>query len=141
MKNYPILIVEDNPADRLLIQLAFKQAKVENELVMANSGEEAVKILKRRDFKPFIIISDVQMTGMSGFDLKDTIDNDKALKKKCIPFIFMSSSVLDREVQKAFDMHAHGYFPKQDFEDQTKVINLITNYWKESEHPKSKTID
>jgi len=138
MKNHPILIVEDNPADQQLIKLAFKQAKVENEIMMAGSAEEALKILKQKGFNPFIIISDVKMPGMDGFDLKRAIDSDNTLKDKAVPFIFMSSSVHEKDVQEAFDIHSHGYFPKQDFEDQAKVIELITKYWKESEMPGSK---
>ena len=138
MKELPILIVEDNPADRQLIKMAFEQAKIENEIVMAESGEEALQILRQKNFKPFIIISDVKMPGMNGFELKKALDNDLILKAKSVPFIFMSSSVLEKDVNEAFDSHAQGYFPKQDFEDQTKVIDLIARYWKASEHPVSK---
>ena len=140
MKNLPILIVEDNPGDRYLIKLAFKHAKVDNEIIMADSGVKALKILKQKDFTPFIIISDVKMPGMDGFDLKRAIDEDSKLSAKAIPFIFMSTSVLEKEVQEAFDLHSQGYFPKKDFEDQTKVIELITKYWQESEHPHSKLV-
>jgi CheY-like chemotaxis protein len=135
MKNKPILIVEDNMGDQYLINMAFKKAKVENELVMAKNGEEALEILKQKDFEPFIIISDVKMPGMDGFELKRTIDKDAKLEAKAIPFIFMSSSVREKDVKEAFEIHSHGYFPKQDFEDQAKVIDLITKYWKESELP------
>jgi CheY-like chemotaxis protein len=136
MKDQPILIVEDNPGDRHLIKLAFKNAKVENEIVMAENADQALQILRRKDFNPFIIISDVKMPGMNGFELKRTIDKDQTLKSKAVPFIFMSTSVLEKDVQEAFDTHSQGYFPKKDFEDQTKVIELITRYWKESEQPK-----
>ncbi len=140
MKNLPILIVEDNPADRYLIKLAFKDAKIKNEVVMAESGAKALKLLGQKDFRPFMIISDVKMPGMDGFELKKTIDEDKVMSSKAIPFIFMSSYIHDKEVQEAFDLHSNGYFPKKDFEDQTKVINLITKYWSESELPQSKYV-
>jgi CheY-like chemotaxis protein len=135
MKNKPILIVEDNMGDQYLINMAFKKAKIENELVMAKNGDEALEILKQKDFTPFIIISDVKMPGMDGFELKRNIDKDPNLEAKAVPFIFMSSSILEKDVKEAFKIHSHGYFPKQDFEDQTKVIDLITKYWNESELP------
>jgi len=141
MKNLPILIVENNPADRYLIQLAFKDAKIKNEIIMAESGAKALRILSQKDFKPFMIISDVKMPGMDGFQLKRTIDQDENLSSKAIPFIFMSASSLEKEVQEAFEVHSQGYFPKKNFEDQTKVIDLITKYWQESEQPHSKFIN
>ena len=131
----PILIIEDNLSDQFMIKLAFKEARITNEIVMAKDGAEALKILKKKSFAPFMIISDVNMPGMNGFDLKKHIDSDKELQAKAIPFIYMSSSMEQAEVDRAFKLHPQGYFPKGDFENQKKVVELINNYWKESAAP------
>jgi len=135
MKNNPILVIEDNLSDQYMIKLAFKEAKIANEIVIANDGPEALKILKKKSFAPFLIISDVNMPGMNGFELKKHIDSDKELEAKAIPFIYMSSSMEQAEINRAFKLHPQGYFPKADFENQKKVVELINNYWKESAVP------
>ncbi|MEO6405070.1 MAG: response regulator, partial [Ferruginibacter sp.] len=60
-----------------------------------------------------------------------------ALKKKCIPFIFYSTSANIDEVSKAFlQMSIQGFFKKASTYDLIlSDITAIVEYWKKSKHP------
>ncbi len=62
-----ILIVDDKPANLLALSQALSD--VNANLVQANSGEEALKILLRSDVVPELAILDVQMPTMDGYEL------------------------------------------------------------------------
>ncbi len=63
--SYPILIVEDNPVSRKLLEKTLKKGGYE--AVSASTGEEALKKLKKKFFP--IVITDWMMPGMDGLEL------------------------------------------------------------------------
>ena len=134
MKTRPILIVEDNPAERYLLQHSFEEAKIQNEIIFANDGIHAYDLLINQGFKPFMIIADINMPRMNGLELKKKLDEHGHLAT--VPFIFMTHSIRESEVIAAYSLRAQGYFEKRDLENQTKLLELITQYWKEAEIPR-----
>lgn len=74
------------------------------------------------------------MPKMNGLELKRTLDEDKELKQKSIPFIFLSNSASPEEIEEAFEMSTQGYFEKPHiYEVYKKVIGLIVYYWELSQ--------
>src|SRR5437762_9976303 len=126
MKSRPILIVEDNPAERFLLKHSFGEAGIDNEIVFANDGLQAFGMLVSDGFKPFMIIADINMPRMSGLELKKKLDAHNYLAT--IPFIFMTHSTDESEVKAAYELRAQGYFEKKDLENQTKLVEVITRY-------------
>lgn len=59
-----VLVVDDNPANRRLVQEILSELKIEVE--SADSGEQALKLLKDKTFN--LILMDIQMPGMDGFE-------------------------------------------------------------------------
>lgn len=75
MKNdFPILIVEDNPVSRKLMEMTLRQAGYE--VVSAENGFEALKIFKERFFP--IIVTDWGMPEMDGLELCRAIRENPA---------------------------------------------------------------
>lgn len=88
------------------------------------------------EFQPFLIICDMNMPLMNGMELFVEIEKDKALKKKCIPFVFLSGAANEADVQKAYEIGAQGFFKKLiSIEDTSKLLHLLFNYWSVSKHP------
>src|SRR5438552_16099459 len=112
MKTRPILIVEDNPAERYLLQYSFKEAQIKNEIVFANDGIHAYEMLINDGFKPFMIIADINMPRMDGLELKKKLDEHGQFTT--IPFIFMTHSIDESEVIAAYSLRIQGYFEKRD---------------------------
>jgi len=81
-----ILVVEDMEENRMLLEGILGDAYT---LDMAENGKEALEILEAEE-KPTLIISDVSMPVMDGFELLATIKNNPAVRN--IPFIFITAS-------------------------------------------------
>jgi DNA-binding NarL/FixJ family response regulator len=69
--------------------------------------------------------------------LRTIILNDDLLSKKCIPYIFLSTSKEPENIHRAFALSAHGYFKKEEnFKTYQEVIANIISYWKMSQIPR-----
>ena len=129
-KKGEILIIEDDEDDREYIEAVFSELSYENERVYVNDAYAALDYVRQHDKNPFMIISDINMPGMNGFELRDIIFSDPELNKKCIPYIFLSTSDDEALVAKAFKLSVQGYFKKpNDYEALKSVINQIMTYW------------
>ncbi|MEO6407084.1 MAG: response regulator [Ferruginibacter sp.] len=133
----PIVLIEDDNDDAFTIQEALKDLNIGNEFIYFPNTMLAMKYLKETEQQPFLIICDVNMPFQNGLDFKRDIDNHPELKKKCIPFIFYSTSANSNDVSKAFlQMSIQGFFKKASSYDQIlSDITAIIEYWKKSKHP------
>lgn len=138
--NGPLLLVEDNISDQMLIKEAFNTLGILNTLVIVNNGVEALKYLQDENNQPILIICDMDMPLMNGIELRKQIYNNDKLRKKSVPFIFLTSNESNDFIDSAFlDYSVQGYFFKQnDFDKTVEILKLIINYWKESKHPQNK---
>ena len=134
--NGPIVLIEDDEDDQYLIRTILKDLDVKNEVRLFENGEQALQYLLVTSEKPFIIICDINMPLMNGLELRDYIDQDPQLKKKSIPFIFLSTSANKHLINKAFSSTIQGFYKKEhDYEAFKNHVHLILNYWKECLHP------
>ena len=133
----PIILIEDDHDDALTMQEALKDLNIGNELVYFPNTILAMKYLEKSEMQPFLIICDVNMPFQNGLDFKRNIDDHPGLKKKCIPFIFYSTSANYEDVSKAFlQMSIQGFFKKANSYDEIlSDITAIIAYWKKSKHP------
>src|SRR3954468_17917709 len=92
IKHGPIMYVEDSCDDQMIFEIALSELGISNKLILLKDGLEAITFLKTMTEMPFIILSDVNMPKMDGFELKQEIEKDKELSLKAIPFIYLSTS-------------------------------------------------
>ncbi len=95
-----ILLVDDRPENLLALEAALEP--LDQNLVKANSGEEALRLLLRQEFA--VILLDVQMPGMDGFDTAIQIKERE--KTKDIPIIFLTA--ISREPHHALRGYSTG---------------------------------
>ena len=81
----PILIVEDDA--NILRQIEFNLRSHGYPVVTATSGIEALRLLMLQ--KPCLLITDIMMPGMDGFELVDTLRKDSALAD--LPVIMLTA--------------------------------------------------
>ncbi len=95
-------------------------------IVTADSGEAALKKLHQR--APDLILSDVRMPMMNGFDLFMKVKDDPKLKD--VPYVFMSSIDDFDAMRTAKEIGADGYIEKPiDSEKIRSIVNdLITRF-------------
>ena len=99
-----ILMVDDSP-DKLLAMESVLDDLGQN-LVKASSGEEALRLLLKHEFA--LILLDVNMPGMNGFETAEMIRKRKSLEH--IPIIFVTAlSTTDADVFKGYAFGAVDY--------------------------------
>ena len=96
-----VIIVDDEKAGRILIKEYLADFKDLILLEEANNGVDAVKIINK--FKPDLVFLDIQMPGMTGFDVLTHLEE--------MPQIIFSTAY-DEYALKAFEVHAVDYLLK-----------------------------
>ncbi len=130
-KNGPIIIIEDDIDDQEILLEVFHKLNHSNEIVFFTEGEEALAYLNRTDISPFLILSDINMPKLNGFELREKIRTDALLEAKCIPYLFFSTASNQKSVVDAYSMSAQGFFVKQNsMAELEKTISVIMEYWK-----------
>lgn len=78
----PILLVEDDRVDSMTVERALRDLRITNPLVYTLNGEEALAYLKDESNKsPCIVLLDLNMPKMGGFEFLRNIKADEVLKK------------------------------------------------------------
>jgi len=112
-----ILAVDDVEANLFSLESLFEELNIEDDtdklepinVLKALSGEEALKIAMSEDID--IIILDIQMPGMNGFEVAKFLKSNH--KTKEIPIVFLTAAFKAEEfVQQGFDIGAIDYFTK-----------------------------
>jgi CheY-like chemotaxis protein len=135
----PIVCIEDDQDDQHLMSVAIKELQVTNELYFFSDGESAIQFLIDTPLKPFVIFCDINLPKTNGIELRKRLNDNEYLRKKSIPFIFVSTATSPETVQTAYDVTVQGFFRKPDtYSGLKEQIKLIMTYWKECLHPNSK---
>ncbi len=116
-----ILAVDDEPDNLTLLSSLLKG---EFKVKVANSGEKALKIAQT-DPKPALILLDILMPEMGGFEVCEKLKGDS--NTKSIPVVFLSAKKEPADVEKANALGASAYLlkPVDAAELQTTIKNLI----------------
>jgi CheY-like chemotaxis protein len=103
-----ILIAEDSIATRNMLELMLKQ--LDFEVIACRDGQEAVDTLTRLQGKITMVISDVEMPRMNGFNLLQAIRTHDHWY--AIPVVILTSRTGDRHREKALSLGANKYLSK-----------------------------
>lgn len=129
-KQGPIIIIEDDQDDRDLIAMVFKELRCPNMVHFFPDGEKALHYLKDDTIYPFLILSDINMPRLNGFELRKMVHTNDGLSEKCIPYLFFSTDVNQKAVSDAYTMSVQGFFLKPSCYDVLKdTLRVIIEYW------------
>jgi len=106
MAGEPILIVDDNPANLKLARVLLTGEGYE--VRTAADAEEALRVLQ--GFRPRLILMDLQMPGMDGFDLTRRLKGDPATQGMLI--LALTAYAMKGDEEKALAAGCDGYVPK-----------------------------
>jgi CheY-like chemotaxis protein len=135
-KTGPILILEDDQDDREIYEKVLASLGVKNEIRFFEGGDDLLRYLQVTLDQPFIIFSDINLPRMSGIELRRIIDADPFLRKKSIPFIFLTTIESKEVVDEVYELAVQGYFVKRYLiNDIEKQIKQILDYWRDCKHP------
>lgn len=134
-QNKPILLVENDRVDAMMVTRALLELRVTNRLDLAANGEEALTFLRNpENEKPCIIILDLNMPRMNGIEFLKIAKQDKILKM--IPVVVLTSSKEEQDKIDSFNLGVAGYMLKPvDYHQFVEIIQTIDLYWTISEFP------
>ncbi len=101
-----VLLVDDSSTNNLLLESALMELKFN--IITATSGKEALKHLNKKPFD--LVLLDVMMPGMSGYDVLETMKSEGMLEKTAVIMVTARSRV--DEEKRALDLGAADYFEK-----------------------------
>lgn len=102
-----VLVVDDSPTDLLYLTKLLEAP--EHHILTASSGEEALQVLKGFEFA--LVLLDVHLEGMNGFQIAEEIRNHDRMKH--LPIIFISATSKDQQqVFRGYDLGAVDYLFK-----------------------------
>jgi CheY-like chemotaxis protein len=135
-KTGPIIIIDDDPDDQEMIQRVLSRLSLENEIRKFYDGEEALHYFEHSQEQPFLVLCDINMPLMNGLELKKNLDATEYLKKKSMPFVFLTTTADSNQIRKAYSMTIQGFFQKgQSYDELKEVITNIVLYWKKCHLP------
>lgn len=130
-RNGPVIIIEDDADDQDLLVEIFEKLNYPNKIVFFFDSQKALDYLNRTDISPFLILSDINMPKLDGFELRNKIYTDAQLQMKCIPYLFFSTASTQKAVVDAYSLSVQGFFIKQNsMAELEKTIRIIMEYWK-----------
>jgi CheY-like chemotaxis protein len=135
-KNGPVIIIEDDADDQDFLTEVFQKLNYQNKILFFFDGQKALDHIDKTDELPFLILSDINMPKLSGFELRKKLKTDSKLSNKCIPYLFFSTAVNQKSVIDAYSESVQGFFVKQNsIAELEKTISAIMEYWRRCAAP------
>jgi two-component system response regulator len=128
-----ILLVEDDPGDRLITIEALEHSKVTNNLHWVENGEEAIGFLKRTGpyadaVRPDLVLLDLNLPRRDGREVLAEIKDDAELRR--IPVVVLTTSQAEEDILRSYDLHANAYVTKPvDFSRFVDVVRQIDDFY------------
>jgi CheY-like chemotaxis protein len=128
-----ILLVEDTETDARRTIDALRDGRVRNNVVWVQDGEQALDLLHREGAfakarRPDLILLDWYLPKINGWDVLAHIKDDLDLKR--IPVVIMTTSDQERDVLKAYNLHANCFVNKPvDVREFITVVRSIEDFW------------
>lgn len=131
-----LLLADDDPDDRLLVEEALEESGSAVELRSVEDGEELVSYLLRRGRyadpslspHPAVVLLDLKMPRKNGHQALKEIKGDPRLKR--IPVVVLTTSKAEEDVARAYDSGANSFVVKPtDFGTLVEVMKTMEGYW------------
>jgi DNA-binding response OmpR family regulator len=134
-----VLLVEDNPDEAVLAEIAFKRDKVTNKLVLVSDGREALDFLFSQDGygardpqdTPALILLDLKLPFVSGLDvLKEIRANQNTAS---VPVVVLTSSMENADQAESYRLGANDYIRKPTgMSELVEIVKKLKSRWLDS---------
>jgi CheY-like chemotaxis protein len=131
-KALKILLIEDDTIEVMKFNRTLSKLDVSHNIIVANNGEEAMKVLTEEGLLPDIILLDLNMPKVNGIEFLDSLKSDEHLKY--IPAIVLTTSNNNMDLLECYKIGIAGYILKPlKYEDYQDKIKSLLNYWSSNE--------
>ena len=126
----PVVLVEDNPDDALLIREAYARTRIANPFAVARDGVEALAmaLAPANDERPGLMLLDLMLPRLSGVDVIARLRASQ--RTRTMPIVVLSSSSEREDIAASYAAGANSYLVKPlEFTSLEKLLLHATRYW------------
>lgn len=123
-----VLVVDDDEVDREAVRRALRGLEVE--VVECESASNALARLKSLTGTPVLVLADINMPGMSGFEMLDSLRDDADIAATVVFMLTSSSRDVDR--REAYRRHVAGYLIKGELGDRLGHLTALLSAYSAS---------
>ncbi len=122
-------IAEDDPDDQCLMLDALLEINVaSSNIQLVANGQQLIESLRAKADLPCIILLDLNMPLMDGWEALSIIKSD--MKLKLLPTIVFTTSTDQSDINKAYKSGVNSYFAKPNlYSDLKDILSTIDKYW------------
>jgi CheY-like chemotaxis protein len=132
-----VVIVDDNPADRMLTVTALHRARLKNPTLEFGNGQELMDFLLHQgkhvgepNHKPLVILLDINMPVKNGLEALKEIKSNPDLRN--IPVVILTTSSADKDIVQSYEFGVNSFITKPlSFPDFLEVMHKVGQYWLE----------
>jgi CheY-like chemotaxis protein len=122
-----ILLVEDDPGHALLIEKNLRRANITNTIFKVDTGQKAIDFVFNNEGEhhgPLMILLDLNLPVLDGFQVLKTIKNDERTKQ--IPVVVLTTTDNPHEVARCYENGCNVYITKPvEYEEFSKAIQSL----------------
>ena len=131
-----ILVADDDPDDRMLIDEAFEENRLANDVRFVEDGEVLLEYLQHQGKyeggaeapRPGLILLDLNMPRMDGREALKRIKANPALAQ--IPVVVLTTSKQEEDILRTYGLGVNSFITKPvTFEGLLRVAQVVTSYW------------
>jgi len=131
-----ILMADDDPDDRLLLEDALEEVRLNNQFAFVEDGVELMDYLHRQGNYshlensplPGLILLDLNMPKKDGRQALQEIKSDPKLR--CIPIVILTTSKAEEDILRSYDLGANSFIVKPvTFDKLVEIVRQLTDYW------------
>lgn len=131
-----ILLVEDNPDDRILTVRALKRHNIANQIDEVKDGQEALDYLfgegdyadRDTSVQPQVILLDLKLPKVDGLEVLRRLREDHRTRR--LPVVVLTSSSEQQDIVSSYDLGANSYVRKPvDFNEFLDAARQLGLYW------------
>ena len=131
-----ILLVEDNPDDRVLTVRALKRHNIANQIDEVKDGQEALDYLfgegdyadRDTSVQPQVVLLDLKLPKVDGLEVLKRLRDDPRTRR--LPVVVLTSSSEQQDIVSSYDLGANSYVRKPvDFNEFLDAAKQLGLYW------------
>jgi two-component system response regulator len=136
MNDRTILLVEDNPNDEALTLRALKKNNIQDRVVVARDGAEALDYLfgtgayqdRSPTDLPRVVLLDLKLPKVDGLEVLRRLRANA--RTRLLPVVILTSSNEERDLVAGYGSGANSYIRKPvDFTEFSETISHLGRYW------------
>ncbi|MFM7602212.1 MAG: response regulator [Pseudanabaena sp.] len=134
MESTQILLIEDDPNDVELVQIALDNYNFVNQIHVVSDGEQAIHYLFGRDGQPptqplpRLVLLDLKIPKINGIQVLEMIR--KSPRTRNLVVVVMTSSGENRDLKACYDLGVNSYVVKPlDFQKFVEMSQAVGFYW------------